>query len=128
MPRDRIFGTAARSFSAMGVIMKKVMLGVLLLGLLGGGGYFAYRFRHEWTPQRYFESGKKYFDQKKYPEATIAFLNALRTAPRDRDSRYYLALSLLRQEDFKRGGRVLRSLVEIYPDDERVTWNWGGST
>ncbi len=97
--------------------MKKAVLGVLLVGLLGGGGYFAYRFRQEWTPQGYFESGKKYFDEKKYPEATIAFLNALQKAPRDRNSRYYLAMSYLGQEDFKRGGQVLRSLVEIYPDD-----------
>ena len=40
--------------------MKRAMLGLLLLGLVVGGGYIAYTL---WkAPQRYFESGKRYFD------------------------------------------------------------------
>jgi tetratricopeptide (TPR) repeat protein len=104
--------------------MKRIILGVLLLGVLSGAGYFVYS-RHELTPQAYFESGKKYFDQKKYREAMIAFLNALRKAPGDRNSRYYLALSHIGLRDYKRGGQQLRSLVDTNPDDVEASLSLG---
>jgi tetratricopeptide (TPR) repeat protein len=105
--------------------MKKIIIGALLLGVLSGVGYFVYRFRQESTPQAYFESGKKYFGEKKYREAMIAFLNALRKAPSDRNSRYYLALSYIGLEDYKRGGKLLRSLVETNPDDVEASLSLG---
>jgi len=69
------------------------------------------------TPQAYFESGKKYFDQKKYPEATVELLNAVRKDPRDREAALLLASAYEAQQDFGRASTVLKTLLEYYPDD-----------
>lgn len=43
--------------------------------------------------QKYLESGKRYYDQGKYREASIQFMNALRIDPRFADAHYELALA-----------------------------------
>ena len=68
------------------------------------------------TPQAYFESGKRYFDQKKYPEATVELLNAVRKDPRDREAALLLASAYAAQQDFGRASTVLKALLEYYPD------------
>ena len=73
--------------------MKKLFFTIVLVVTIALGGVLAYSI---WkaapvTAQAYFDSGKKYFDQKKYPEATIQLLNAVRKDPRNREARYLLA-------------------------------------
>src|SRR5262245_10507671 len=69
------------------------------------------------TPQAYFEIGKKYFDQKKYPEAIVELLNAVRKDPRNRDAAVLLASAYEAQQNFGRAAAVLRAFLEYYPDD-----------
>ena len=99
--------------------MKKLVFAIVLTATLALGGVLAYSI---WkakpvTPQAYFESGKKYFEEKKYPEATIQLLNALRQDAGHREARYLLALSFLGQQDLARAATQLKSLLEYYPDD-----------
>src|SRR5262249_2525353 len=99
--------------------MKKLFFRAVLASTLILGGVLAYVL---WTAAplsspALFESGKKYYDQKKYPEAIIQLLNVLRKDARNRDARYYLALCYLNQQDFGRAGVQLKSLLEYYPDD-----------
>jgi len=98
---------------------KKLFFLAVLLGTLGFIGIFAFSYMRlqNKTAQTYFESGKKYFDQEKFSDATIAFLNALKRDVKHRDSRYYLALSYLGQENLTFGAQQLRALLEYYPDD-----------
>src|SRR5215471_10415903 len=99
--------------------MKKLFFKAVLAGTILLGGVLAYTI---WkaapqTPQAYFESGKKYYDQKKFPEAIIQFLNAVRKDPRHREARLLLAQSYEAQQDFNHAVAQLRSLLEYYPDD-----------
>jgi tetratricopeptide (TPR) repeat protein len=99
--------------------MKKLFFSIGLTATLAVGGFLAYSI---WkaapvTAQEYFESGKKYYGEKKYPEATVQLLNAIRQDARHREARYLLALSFLGQQDLVRAATQLRSLLEYYPDD-----------
>src|SRR5689334_6133708 len=99
--------------------MKKLFFKAVLAGTILLGGVLAYTI---WkaaplTPQAYFESGKKYYDQKKYPEAIIQLLNAVRKDPRHREARLLLALTYEAQQDLAHAAGQLRSLLEYEPDD-----------
>jgi len=105
--------------------MKKIVLGVIIIVVLvavGVGGFMFWKGR---TPEGFYEAGKKYYDEKKYPEATISFLNAVRRDSRHRDSRYYLAMSYLYQQDVGRAVGHLRAILEMYPDDVPVSLDLG---
>jgi tetratricopeptide (TPR) repeat protein len=82
-----------------------------------GLGYYYIWKRATFTPQALFESGKKYYDQKKYSEAAIQFTNALRKNPRHRDGRFLLARTYMAGGDLANAGRQLQALLEYYPDD-----------
>src|SRR5262245_23417006 len=97
--------------------MKKLILALALIGMLTAGGVLGYSFWKRQTPEGYYESGKKYFDNKKYSEATLSLLNAVRKDARHRNARYYLALSYLNQRDGGRAAGQFKALLEIYPDD-----------
>jgi len=99
--------------------MKKLFFPVVLAVtvLLGGVLAFAMWKAKPQTSQAFYESGKKYFDEKKYPEAIIQFLNAIRKDSRNRDARYQLALSYVAQQDLTNAVGHLRALLELYPDD-----------
>lgn len=99
--------------------MKKLLFKAVLAATVLSGGVLAYTI---WkvapsTPQGFYESGNKYYDQKRYPEATIQLLNAVRKDPRHRQARYLLALTYEAQQDFLRAAGQLRSLLEYYPED-----------
>src|SRR4029079_16682557 len=64
-----------------------------------------------------FETGKAFYYEGKYSDATIALLNANRSTPDNRDVRYYLALSYLAQKDVSTAARHLQLLLEAHPDD-----------
>ncbi len=105
-------------------IVKKLIIAGILVVVVGGGvlGYTLLRAR---SPQGYFDAGKKYYDQKKYSEATISLLNAVRKGPRNRDARFYLAKSYEGQQEFGRAITQLRSLLELYPDDVEANLELG---
>ena len=83
--------------------MKRLIQIVMVLSILGGGylGYYMWRESPR-TSEDFFESGKKYYRDKKYEEAVIQFLNALKKDPRHREARHLLALSHLSQQDWLR--------------------------
>src|SRR5437868_349485 len=98
--------------------MKKSIIFIGLAGLIivgGITGYFLWKSTR--TAQGFFTSGKKYYDQKKYPEATVQFLNSLKKDAHHRDSRFYLALSYLEDKNLAGAVKALRALLEYYPND-----------
>src|SRR5215471_3085120 len=99
--------------------MKKLFFVAVLVGTVVFGGGLAYALRRVSTksPQAYFETGKKFYDQGKFSEAAIEFLNALKKDPEYRESRYYLALSYLSQQNTVAAVRQLRAILEAHPDD-----------
>ena len=107
--------------------MKKLFFQAVLAATVVLGGVLAYTI---WkaapsTPQAYFESGKKYYDQKKYPEAIIQLLNAVRKDPKYRDARSLLARAFEAQRDFAHAASELRALLEYYPDDPQANLQLG---
>ena len=107
--------------------MKKLFFQAVLAATVVLGGVLAYTI---WkaapsTPQAYFESGKKYYDQKKYPEAIIQLLNAVRKDPKYRDARLLLATAFDAQRDFAHAAAELRALLEYYPDDPQANLQLG---
>src|SRR5215475_8519133 len=99
--------------------MKRLFFPIVLVATVALGGVFTYGIwkAHPLTAQGYFESGKSYYDQKKYAEAIVQFLNAKSKDAGHRDARYYLALSYLAQQNPNNAVSELGSLVEYYPDD-----------
>jgi tetratricopeptide (TPR) repeat protein len=99
--------------------MKKLFFQAVLAATVLLGAVLAYTI---WkaapsTPQAYFESGKKYYDQKKYSEAIIQLLNAVRKNPRHREAVLLLASAYQKQQDLPHAAAALNTLLEYYPDD-----------
>ena len=65
--------------------------------------------------QRYFDSGKRYFDQQKYSEAAIEFQKSLKRNPDAWQATYYLGLSELRLQDYVGAYRELKAIVDSHP-------------
>src|SRR5437867_3612407 len=107
--------------------MKKIVYPVVLVGTILIGGILAYSIwkASPQTSQEFFSNGKKYYDAKKYSEATIQFLNAVRKDPRDRDARFFLALSFVKQKELTQAAKELTALLEYYPDDEAANLQLG---
>ena len=105
--------------------MKKLILVLALIGIMIAGGVLGHSLWKRETPAGYYDAGKKYFDNKKYSEATISFLNAVQKDARNRDARYYLALSYLNQQDVSRAVGQLKGLLENYPDDVEANLQLG---
>src|SRR5215470_13286900 len=107
--------------------MKKIFFPLVLIATVGLGGVLAYSI---WkakpvTAQAYFESGKSYFDQKKYPEATIQLLNAVRKDARHHDARFLLSQSYFNQQDLQHAVIELKTLIDYYPDDVEANLQLG---
>src|SRR4029450_2547058 len=99
--------------------MKTLLFRTVLVSTIvavGLAGYFLWRGSPK-SSQEFFESGKTYYNEKKYPEATIQFLNALQKAPRHRDARYLLALSYMNQQEWLRAAQQFKALLEHYSED-----------
>ena len=106
--------------------MRKLFFPIALVAtiILGVLAYFIWSAAPR-TSQSYFESGKKYYDQKKYPEATIQFLNAVRKDARSRDARYLLAMSYMNRQDLTKAAGQLKALLEYYPADVEANLRLG---
>src|SRR5207249_268905 len=77
------------------------------------------------TSKQFFESGKRYYEQDKYPQATIQFLNAIKKDARNRDARYFLALNYIKQQDFNAAAKQLVVLLEYFPEDVEANLKLG---
>jgi len=99
--------------------MKRILIPIILVVTIMVGGVLAYAIWHAIpvTSQDFFNRGKKSYDQSKYSEAKIQFMNAVQTDPKNRDARFYLALSYLNEKNLAEAVKQLRSLLEYYPDD-----------
>jgi tetratricopeptide (TPR) repeat protein len=67
--------------------------------------------------QKYFQSGQRYFEQGKYPEAIIQFSNAIQVDPRFGDAQYQLARSYLKMEHWRQAYDTLTRTLELRPDN-----------
>ena len=74
--------------------------------------------------QKYFQSGMKYFDQGKYPEAAIQFTNAIHIDPSFADAHYQLAQTYLKTQQPMRAFEELSRTVALQPENyqARVTF------
>ena len=63
--------------------------------------------------QKYFESGQRYFEKGKYPEASIQFLNALKIDSNYAAAHYQLAQSYLKMQQPGRAFPELARAVEV---------------
>src|SRR5262245_26809869 len=100
--------------------MKKYLYPAVLILVVGVGVVLMYFIWGAVAPRsaaQFLDSGKQFFDQQKYPEATVEFLNALQKDVRNRDARFFLARSYMAQNDLDSASRQLKSLLEYYGDD-----------
>src|SRR5947199_390587 len=107
--------------------MKRILYPSILIVTILTGGVLAYSI---WkaspvTSQQYFESGKKYYEQKKYSEATVQFLNAVQKDPKNRDARHLLALTYANQKNLNAAAQQLIALLEYFPDDTEFSLELG---
>src|SRR5215472_4247650 len=86
------------------------------VAVAGGLGYFVWK-KTARTPQSFFESGKKYYEQKKYQEAMIQLMNAVREDPRHKDARLLLSHVLAATGNLNGAVAQLKGILEYYPDD-----------
>jgi len=70
--------------------------------------------------QKYFQSGQHYFEQGKYPEASIEFINAIKTDPRYAEAHYQLAETYLRLQQGQRAAQEFTRTVELQPENCQV--------
>ena len=88
---------------------------VLLTALVASGCSSA-----EERKQQFLESGNRYFDEKKYGEAIVAYQNALREDPRLGETRYKLAQAYENMGDGPRAfGQYIRA-ADLLPDNSEV--------
>ena len=107
--------------------MKKILFPAILVATIVVGGVLAYAM---WkavpvSSQDYFNSGKSYFEKQKYSEAGVQLLNAVQKDPKNRDARYYLALTYLNQKNVNAAAQQLASLLEYFPDDVEANLRLG---
>jgi len=99
--------------------MKRILIPSILVVTILVGGVLAYAI---WkavpqTSADYYKDGKKAYDGKKFDEAVIDFQNSIQKDQKNRDARYYLALSLIEQHKLNDAAKQLKALLEFFPDD-----------
>lgn len=67
--------------------------------------------------QKFLESGNKYFNQKRYGEASIQYRNALQVDPQFAEAYYRLGLSFLQQGQWVPAGQALSRAVAFDPEN-----------
>lgn len=75
--------------------------------------------------QKYLESGKRYMEKGKYPEASIQFSNALQVDPKYADAHYQLALAQVKVGAWQNAYRELRRTVDLQPDNLQAQLDLG---
>src|SRR5687767_2396386 len=107
--------------------MKKILLVTLIVTTAVLGGFLLYSCRQDsaQNADQYFESGRRYYTEGKYQEATIQFLNAVSNNPRHREARFQLAKSYMNQGLGGSAAKELRTLLDYYPGDVAATLETG---
>lgn len=67
--------------------------------------------------QRYFQSGKSYFEKGKYRESAIQFSNAIQVDPKFTEAHYELAQSYLHEQYWSNAYRELQRTVDLDPNN-----------
>jgi tetratricopeptide (TPR) repeat protein len=70
--------------------------------------------------QKYFQSGQRFFEKGKYPEAAIQFNNAIQIDPTFAEAHYQLALSYLKLQQLSRAYQELNRTVELDPKNYKA--------
>src|SRR5215475_13140460 len=70
--------------------------------------------------QKYFRSGEKYFQQGKYAEAAVQFLNATRVDPSFAAAHYQLGQSYLKMQQWSPAYQEFARAAELDPDNLQV--------
>ena len=63
----------------------------------------------------YFESGNRYFDQKKYQEAVVEYRNAIQQDPKYGEARYKLAETYAKLDDARNAYREYIRAADLLP-------------
>jgi tetratricopeptide (TPR) repeat protein len=66
--------------------------------------------------QKYLESGQRYFEKGKYPEAIIQFGNAIQVDPRFAEAHYQMSQALIKMQDWPRAYSELNRTVDLKPE------------
>ncbi len=75
--------------------------------------------------QQYVESGNRYYEQGKYDEAAIQFLNAIKLDPKFAEGHFRLAEAYIRLEAWPEAYRELQRTVTLDPDHLRAQLELG---
>jgi len=75
--------------------------------------------------QKYFESGKRYFDKQQYREAAIQYQNALQVDPKYPQARYQLAQCYLKMAMWSQAYQELLRTVELQPENLKAQLDLG---
>lgn len=75
--------------------------------------------------QKYFESGSRYFEQGKYHEAVIEFLNATKADPKFAKAHHQLAETYIRLQAWPDAYRELKRTIEIDPTNVQAQLELG---
>src|SRR5271169_3791420 len=67
--------------------------------------------------QKYFQSGQRYFEKGKYPEAAIQFVNAIKIDPTYAEAHHQLAETCLQLQKMQCASQELARSVELQPDN-----------
>jgi len=67
--------------------------------------------------QKYFESGQRYFDGAKYPEAAIEYTNAIKIDPNYGEAHYQLAETYIKLQKQQLAYQELTRTVELQPEN-----------
>ena len=67
--------------------------------------------------QKYLESGQRYYDRGKYPEAAIQFSNAIQVDPQFAEAHYRLAQTYLKSQNWTPAFQELDRTVQLQPDN-----------
>jgi tetratricopeptide (TPR) repeat protein len=70
--------------------------------------------------QKYFESGKRYFDKGEFEKAVIQFTNAIKADPNYADAHFQLGESYLRLKMANRAYQELSRTIELRPDNYKA--------
>ena len=97
--------------------MRKLWALYLLLVLVSGALFFGCSRDPNVRKHKYFDSGRRYFEQGKFAEAGIEFRNALAVDPAYADAHYQLARVLLNTQQWLRAGQELGSTLQLQPEN-----------
>lgn len=98
--------------------MAKLRFGHLILSCVVAAATFSGCSRDpNVRKHKYFESGEKYFQQGKYSEASVQFLNATRIDPAYSEAHYQLGQSYLRMQQWSPAYQEFARTAELDPDN-----------